>query len=175
MRWITRSLMALLIGALLAACTQPGVLTIAQIASGDDELETFAQALAETDLFDTLADANAGPFTLFAPNDAAFAAFLFDQGATIGDLLARPDLGDVLGYHVVEGTYTSADLLAAIAAGGGTTQLTTLQGSDLTLAVDGTAIVIDGTARRVGVDLPASNGVIHVINGVLMPPANATP
>ena len=175
MRWSARSLMALLLGVVLAACTQPGVLTIAQIASGDDELETLAQALAATDLFDTLADANAGPFTVFAPNDAAFASFLFDQGATVDDRLARPDLEDILGYHVVEGSYTSANLLAAVAAGGGTTQLTTLQGSDVTVTLDGTALVIDGTARRAGVDLPASNGVVHVLNGVLTPVANGTP
>jgi uncharacterized surface protein with fasciclin (FAS1) repeats len=175
MRWIARSLMALLLGAVLVACAQPGALTISQIAAGDDALGTFSRALDAADLTGTFGDASAGPFTVFAPNDAAFAAFAADQNLTVDELLASDALEGILQYHVVEGIYTSANLLAAIAAGGGTAQLTTLEGSDLSIALDGTAIVIDGTARRVGVDLPASNGVIHVINGVLTPAPNAVP
>ena len=99
-----------------------------------------------------------GPFTVFAPSDEAFAQL--PDGA-VESLLAEPDkLAEVLTYHVVPGRVTAADVV-------GLTTAPTVQGEELPVSVDG-SIHVDG-ARVLNADIEASNGIIHVIDRVLLP------
>ena len=120
---------------------------------------TLAAALTAAGLVDTLK--GEGPFTVFAPTDAAFAAL---PAGTVEDLL-KPENKDklvaVLTYHVVAGKVMSADLTEGMTAA-------TVQGSDITITLDGGAKVNGAVIS--GVDIEASNGVIHVIDAVLLPP-----
>jgi uncharacterized surface protein with fasciclin (FAS1) repeats len=125
------------------------------------EAGSFTTLLAAVDaagLEPTLADG--GPFTLFAPSDDAFAKL---PAGTVESLLADPaKLTDVLTYHVVPGRVSAAEAAAL-------SSTPTVQGTDLPLAVNGGVEV--GDARVVTADIEASNGVIHVIDRVLLPAA----
>lgn len=102
-----------------------------------------------------------GPFTVFAPTDAAFAAL---PEGTVEALLANPEaLRAVLTYHVVPGRVTAGQLVNA----GGATP-TTVNGQSLNIAVSGGVVMVDD-ATVVTADVMAANGVIHVINSVLLP------
>ncbi|QGU06189.1 Immunogenic protein MPT70 precursor [Corynebacterium occultum] len=128
---------------------------------------TLATALEAADLVETLK--GPGPFTVFAPTDEAFDAL---PEGTLDELLADPtgDLSQILQYHVVSGEVMAADVLEL---DGQTVE--TIQGSDLTVEVEGENVaLIDAAGNRVNVvdtDIAASNGVIHVLDGVLMPNA----
>lgn len=134
---------------------------------------TLVAAVKAAGLVDTLA--GTGPFTVFAPVNAAFEKL---PAGTV-DTLLKPEnkekLSGVLTYHVVSGRMTAADLTKAITDGNGTATLTTVQGENLTAKMDGTNVVLTGeggsTAIVTQADVPQSNGVIHVIDGVLMPKA----
>ena len=118
---------------------------------------TLATALEAADLVGTLK--SEGPFTVFAPTDEAFAAL---PEGTLDALLADiPTLTDILLYHVVPGKVMAADVVGLESA-------TTVQGSDLAITVDGDTVSI-GDATVVTTDVEASNGVIHVIDTVLIP------
>ena len=132
--------------------------SILEIASENPQLAQLVAALEAAGLTDALEQA--GPLTLFAPNNEAFASL--DQ-ADLQALLADPSsLGDILQYHVVEGSYPASEL-----SDGQT--LTTLQGTDLTVSVQGDTVTV-GDAEVVQPDAAqASNGVIHIIDGVLQP------
>ncbi|HRW05961.1 MAG TPA: fasciclin domain-containing protein [Caldilineaceae bacterium] len=133
--------------------------SIAGLATSTEGFSVLVQALQAADLVETLrAD---GPFTVFAPTDEAFAAVPAD---TLDALLADPaQLTDVLLYHVVPGTVMAADISDGM-------EVETAQGGTLTFAVDGdTVMVNDATVTTA--DLSAANGVIHVIDTVLLPPA----
>jgi len=125
------------------------------------EAGSFTTLLAAVDaagLGDTLA--SGGPFTVFAPTDEAFAKL---PEGTVESLLADPSkLTDVLTYHVVHGRMTAADAVQLDAA-------PTVQGGVLPIAVDGGVHVGDATVVRA--DIEAENGVIHVIDRVLLPAA----
>ncbi len=133
------------------------------VAAGD--FTTLATALTEAQLVDTLK--GDGPFTVFAPTDAAFDKL---PEGTLDTLLADPtgDLAGILTYHVVAGEVMAADVITM----DGQT-VTTVNGADLTVNVDGDAVSLtDAAGNTVNVtatDIEASNGVIHVIDGVLMP------
>ncbi|MEX0914562.1 MAG: fasciclin domain-containing protein, partial [Wenzhouxiangellaceae bacterium] len=100
-----------------------------------------------------------GPFTVFAPTDEAFAAI---PKADLEALLAnREKLTAVLTYHVVSGKVMAADVVSLDSA-------TTVQGSDIDINVAGGGVTVDG-ANVVSTDIEASNGVIHVIDAVIMP------
>ena len=100
-----------------------------------------------------------GPFTVFAPTDDAFAAIDAD---VLNDLIADPELlARVLTYHVVSGEFTSTDVA-------GLSSAPTLNGKDVSLSFDGTTVMVDG-ATVIGADVEASNGIIHVIDQVLLP------
>jgi uncharacterized surface protein with fasciclin (FAS1) repeats len=135
--------------------------TIAAVASGNADLSTLVAALTAADLVTTLE--GTGPYTVFAPTNAAFS----DIQSTVDTLLEpgnKTDLQQVLTYHVVPGTYTAADLKDG-------QKLKTVEGQDLTVSVkDGVVKVNDATVEAA--DVNASNGVVHVINKVLVPPAN---
>ncbi|MCV9387778.1 fasciclin domain-containing protein [Reichenbachiella ulvae] len=119
---------------------------------------SLAAALTAADLVDDLQ--GDGPFTVFAPTDAAFATLLSDLGVSGLDEIAQEDLIEILTYHVVAAEVYSKD----IAAG----DVTTLNGSAVTLAVDG-GITVNGVAVESPYDVPATNGVIHTIGTVLVP------
>jgi transforming growth factor-beta-induced protein len=145
--------------------------TIAEIAAGNADFSTLVAALAAADLVDLFSVPSAGPFTVFAPTNAAFEVLLAALNATPEELLAREDLAEILQYHVVPGIVMAADVVALItAADGGVASVATLQGENLTIALDGEDVVINGTSTVIATDIVAWNGVIHVIDTVLLPP-----
>jgi len=136
---------------------------IVQVAVAAGSFTTLAAALTQANLVDTLT--GTGPFTVFAPTDAAFTALLTSLDVTAEQLLAREDLSAILTYHVASGKVMSGDLSDGMA-------VTTVQGSTLTVGISGGTVTI-GDAAVTAADIVASNGVIHVIDKVLMPPAPA--
>ncbi len=147
------------IDAVLLPPAEPAPQTIVDIAVSDDRFETLVAALTAAELVDDLS--GDGPFTVFAPTDDAFAAL--PEGALDGLLADIPALTDVLLYHVVAGKLLAADVIAE-------TTLTTLQGDELTVRIEGDSVYIND-ALVILTDIEASNGVIHVIDAVLLPPA----
>jgi uncharacterized surface protein with fasciclin (FAS1) repeats len=133
--------------------------------------KTLVAAVTQAGLVDTLK--GAGPFTVFAPTDEAFAKV----PKTTLDGLMRPaqksQLADVLKYHVVPGKLSAADIAAKITEGGGKAMLKTVEGQDLTATMNGNTITLagaDGSKATVTQgDVNQSNGVIHVVDGVLTP------
>ena len=132
---------------------------------------TLVAAVQAAGLVDTLK--GTGPFTVFAPTNAAFDKL---PAGTVDGLLepaAKDQLTSVLTYHVVAGNVDAAELTRQIEAGGGSATLTTVQGGTLTARVDGGNVVLTdakgGTSTVTAADLRQSNGVIHVIDTVLMP------
>lgn len=138
---------------------------------GAKDLATLAAAMKAANLAGTLA--GPGPYTLFAPNDQAFAAL----PAGTHDRLLKPGneaaLARDLGYHVVPGRLTTRDLARAVEAGGGTAALKTIEGDSITISKDADRWAISddkGNVAHVTVaDLAQSNGVILVIDQVLIP------
>ena len=132
---------------------------------------TLVAAVKAAGLVDTLS--GAGPFTVFAPTNAAFARL---PAGTV-DTLLKPEnkgtLTSVLTYHVVAGRVTSGDLVKMINAGHGKAMLTTVNGEQLTAKkMGGNVVLVDskgGMATVTIANVMQSNGVIHVINRVLMP------
>ncbi len=126
---------------------------------------TLAAALQAAGLVDTLK--GDGPFTVFAPTDDAFAKL---PAGTVDTLLKDPkgDLTQILTYHVVPGKVMAAEVVKLDGQ-----KVKTVQGGELTIGVDGDKVTLtDATGNTVNVtmtDVEASNGVIHVIDGVLMP------
>ena len=132
---------------------------------------TLVAAVKAAGLVDTLK--GAGPFTVFAPTNAAFAAL---PAGTVETLL-KPEnkamLSSILTYHVVSGKVDAAALSKAIAAGGGKASLKTVAGGNLTAMVsDGGVTITDekgGSAKVSTADVYQSNGVIHVVDKVMLP------
>jgi uncharacterized surface protein with fasciclin (FAS1) repeats len=133
------------------------------VAAGD--FTTLAAALTAAELVPTLK--GDGPFTVFAPTDAAFAKL---PAGTVDTLLKDPkgDLTQILTYHVVPGKVMAADVLKMDGQ-----KVKTVQGGELTINVDGDKVSLTdaagGTVNVTATDVEASNGVIHVIDSVLMP------
>ena len=160
-----------MLGFVLAACQMPVQLTtVVDVAAGDENFSTLVTAVGDAGLVETLE--GEGPFTVFAPTNAAFEQALIDLGITVDELLASPDLGAILTYHVVAGKLMAADVVAAINAGGGAATVDTVNGAAITVELVGGDVVINGTATVIQTDLEADNGVVHVIDAVLSPPAN---
>jgi len=137
--------------------------TIADLAMTDESLSTLLAAVtvADASVLEMLED-NDAQYTVFAPNNDAFTAALEEMGVDAGTLLAdQENLTNILSYHVVEGVYTTEDLEDGM-------ELTTLQGGTLVISVDGDEVTVNG-APVVTADVTASNGVVHIIDGVLMP------
>ena len=133
--------------------------TIVDIAVGAGDFSTLVAAVTAAGLVETLQ--GEGPFTVFAPTDAAFAAL---PEGTVEALLEDPAgaLTDILLYHVVAGKVMSGDLSDGMTA-------ETVQGSPITVGIVDGVVTIDG-ATVVAADIEASNGVIHVIDAVILPP-----
>jgi uncharacterized surface protein with fasciclin (FAS1) repeats len=128
------------------------------VAIASESAKTLAAAVTAAGLVQTLQ--GEGPFTVFAPTDAAFAAIQKDV-----DTLLKPEnkekLANILTYHVVSGKALAADLKDG-------QELTTVQGGKLKVAIKGDKVMI-GDAHVTTADVAASNGVVHVIDKVLMP------
>ncbi len=145
--------------------------TIVENAANSPIHKTLVAAVKAAGLVDTLN--SAGPFTVFAPTDDAFAKL---PAGTV-DTLVKPENKDtlvkILTYHVVPGKISSKQLMKMIKKGGGKATLKTVQGEDLTAtASDGKIMLTDakgGMATITTADVFQSNGVIHVIDTVLMP------
>ncbi len=132
---------------------------------------TLVAAVKAAGLVDTLK--GSGPFTVFAPTNAAFAKL---PAGTVDTLLKpenKADLTKILTYHVVPGKLNAADLIAQAKANGGKAMLTTVQGEPLTAWVEGNSVYLTdakgGKSMVTIADVNQSNGVIHVIDTVLMP------
>jgi len=158
----------LVFGAAQAQNSMPA--TVVDIATSNDDFSTLVAAVVEADLAGVLS--GEGPFTVFAPTNEAFAAALEALGITAEELLASPDLAGILTYHVVAGKLLASDVLAAVEAGGGTAMVETVNGAPISVQVVDGNVVIDGVATVVLTDLEAGNGVVHVIDAVILPPAN---
>ncbi len=132
---------------------------------------TLVAAVKAAGLVETLS--GPGPFTVFAPTNEAFNALPAGTVETLVKPENKETLTKILTYHVVSGKMTSADLAKAIKAGGGKATLKTVQGETLTAMMKGKSIEVKdekgGVATVTIADVIQSNGVIHVINKVLMP------
>ena len=131
---------------------------IVGIALGNPDFSILVSALQKAGLVDALQ--GEGPFTVFAPTNAAFEKLLGELNITAEELLAQPDLAKVLTYHVVSGKVMAADLKDGMTA-------TTLNGENLTFDLSGTPMVNQSNITTT--DIEATNGVIHVIDTVLVP------
>ena len=138
--------------------------TIVDVAVANGSFTTLVAAVQAAGLVDTLS--GDGPFTVFAPTDDAFAAALEDLGLTAEELLASPDLADILTYHVIEGEVDAATAISLDGQSAGT-----VNGADIAISVVDGSVVINDSATVVTPDVAASNGIIHVIDAVLLPPA----
>jgi len=135
--------------------------TIVDLAVADGRFTTLVAALQAADLVETLS--GEGPFTVFAPTDEAFAAL---PAGTAEDLLLpenKQQLTDILLYHVVSGKVMAADVTALTSA-------TTVLGEDITIKVQDGKVFLNDTVEVIITDIEAPNGVIHVIDAVLLPP-----
>lgn len=150
--------------------TKPAGNIVAGVSSSKEH-KTLVAAVKAAGLVDTLA--SGGPFTVFAPTDAAFGKL---PAGTL-DTLLKPEnkgtLASILTYHVVPGKVTATSLIEQIGAGGGQAVLTTVQGGKLTATMaDGKVILRDqsgGMATVTTADLMQANGVIHVTDSVSLP------
>lgn len=145
--------------------------TVVDVAVGSKDHTTLVAAVKAAGLVEALQ--GKGPFTVFAPVNAAFGKL---PAGTVETLLKpenKATLAAVLTYHVVAGNLLAADVLKAIEAGGGKATVTTLQGGTLTAAVENGKVVLTDAAGNksvvVATDLKATNGVIHVIDTVVLP------
>jgi uncharacterized surface protein with fasciclin (FAS1) repeats len=164
---LTSVAFTILLASLLVSCDSgaesPPSQTLAERIDGSSTLETFSAALQEYGLISTLE--GRGPFMVFAPSDDAFDALLEDRDLTVEDLLASDDLGEVLAYHIV-----AAEISAPAIEDG--YLFTTEQGGDLEARIDGGVVSLIGaenTVRVTGQPIDASNGVLLVVDGVLLP------
>jgi uncharacterized surface protein with fasciclin (FAS1) repeats len=133
---------------------------IVAVAAGNPDFSTLVAAVTAAGLVETLQ--GAGPFTVFAPNNAAFEAL----PAGLVDKLLLPEnketLVKILTYHVVSGKVMAAD----VAAG----DVPSVEGSNITVTVDAGTVTLNGSSKVIATDVEASNGVIHVIDAVILPP-----
>jgi uncharacterized surface protein with fasciclin (FAS1) repeats len=144
---------------------------VVDIAISSKDHTTLVAAVKAADLVDTLK--GAGPFTVFAPTNAAFDKL---PKETVDGLLkpeSKKALSGILTYHVVAGNLDAAAVVAAIKKGNGKAVVTTVNGAKLTASLKGDKVILTdakgGISTVTATDLKGSNGVIHVIDTVLMP------
>ena len=145
--------------------------TVADVAVSNENFTTLVAALKAADLVTALQ--GDGPFTVFAPTNDAFAKV---DAATLTSLLEpknKEALANILTYHVVSGKLTATDVVAALKAGKGKVELKALNGQTLTVIQKDDKIWLQDQngnySEIVATDVMGSNGVIHVINSVVMP------
>ena len=145
--------------------------TIVEAAVSNKDFSTLVTALKAADLVDALS--GEGPFTVFAPNNAAFSKI---DSETLGSLL-KPEnvkaLTNILTYHVVSGKLMASDVASALKSGYGKVKLTALNGQTITARSKGGKIYLKDSqgnmSEIIATDVAGSNGVIHVISSVVMP------
>ncbi|MDH4278046.1 MAG: fasciclin domain-containing protein [Acidimicrobiia bacterium] len=143
------------------AMAEPG--TIVDVAVANGNFTTLVAAVQAAGLDTTLS--GEGPFTVFAPTDDAFAAALDSFGLTAEELLAdTATLESILTYHVVAGEVPSSEVVTLDGQ-----SVATVNGAEVMISVDGDTVMVND-ATVTAVDVEASNGVIHVIDTVLLPP-----
>ena len=140
-------------------------LSIVDVATNAGSFTTLLAALDAAELTSTVANLD-NTFTVFAPTDEAFSNLLTALNIEAGDLLADPDLADILLYHVLNG---SVDSTAATAAAG--TTVATANGDSVGLSINNEALNVN-TSTVTTADVSAANGIIHIVNQVLIPPSN---
>ena len=145
--------------------------TIVDVAVGNENFTTLVAAVTAADLVETLS--SEGPFTVFAPVNSAFDAL---PAGTVESLLepsSKDALSGLLTYHVVSGKYMAADVIKAITDNNGSFDVKTVQGGTIVLSLNGDKVMLEdekgNMATVVMADVAASNGVIHAIDGVVMP------
>lgn len=145
--------------------------TVVEVAQGNPEFSTLVEAVTAADLAGTLN--GAGPFTVFAPTNAAFDKLPEADRQALMQPEQRETLQGILTYHVVPGRIMAADIASQAEAGGGEVELTTVEGGTLTLSQsNGQWVITDengNTSTIAMADVAASNGVIHAIDTVVMP------
>ena len=145
--------------------------TIVENAVNSKDHTTLVAAVKAAGLVETLS--GPGPFTVFAPTNAAFAKLPAGTVESLVQPAQKATLTKILTYHVVPGVYTAKELVALAKKGGGQGQLTTVQGEPLAVEVKGKKVYVTdvkgGTATVTIPNVMQSNGVIHVVNAVLMP------
>ncbi len=145
--------------------------TIVDLAVGSTDHTTLVAAVKAADLVATLQ--SAGPFTVFAPTNAAFGKL---PAGTVEELV-KPEnksmLTKILTYHVVAGNFNAGAVVKAIKDGGGKATLKTVSGGSIVASLENGKVVLTdekgGVATVVAADLNASNGVIHVVDAVVLP------
>lgn len=135
--------------------------TVVDIIVNSDIHTILEAAVLEADLVGALS--GEGPFTVFAPTDEAFAALAEALGATAADLLALPELTDILLYHVVGATAFSTDLSDG-------QMVATLNGAEVEVSIECDGSIFINDAQVILADIEADNGVVHVLDAVLLPP-----
>ena len=152
----------------LVASEPVGNKTIVELAQGNPQLSTLVTAVTAAGLGETLS--GTAPFTVFAPSNDAFAKV---DKATLDGLLQPASKGVLLTYHVVAGNVKSGDLAKMIVDGKGTATIKTLNGGNLKASMAGDKIVLTdakgGKSTVTEADVVASNGMVHVVDTVLMP------
>ena len=145
--------------------------TVVDVAVGNEDFSTLVTALKAADLVGALS--GDGPFTVFAPNNAAFAKI---NSETLNSLLEPENvkaLSNILTYHVVTGKLVASDVVAALKKGNGSVELTALNGQVITVVQKDEKIWLKDSKGNYSeisaTDVMGSNGVIHVINSVVMP------
>ena len=145
--------------------------TIVENAVNSKDHTTLVAAVKAAGLVDTLS--GPGPFTVFAPTNAAFAKLPAGTVETLVKPENKATLTKILTYHVVPGTYTAKDLTKLVRDGGGEAQLKTVAGEPLVVQTKGKKVYVTDTKGNTATvtiaNVMQSNGVIHVINGVLQP------
>ncbi|MFC5626593.1 fasciclin domain-containing protein [Algoriphagus winogradskyi] len=137
---------------------------VVEVVVADDNFSILETAVVTAGLDDDLSAT--GPFTIFAPTDAAFGDFITENNISAADLLGNSDLANILSYHVVSGNITSANVTAG--------PVTALNGEIFYVSVDPNGGVwINGNTMITAVDKMASNGVIHTLDYVITPPTKS--
>jgi uncharacterized surface protein with fasciclin (FAS1) repeats len=144
---------------------------IVDIAAGADDFSTLVVAVKAADLVSTLK--SEGPFTVFAPLNSAFAKLPQETLAALLKPENKGQLSSILTYHVVAGEFNAKDIIAAINSSGGSFTVKTVNGGELVATLsNGNVILTDekgGVSAVTKTDVDASNGVIHVIDSVVLP------
>ncbi|MFL3661765.1 MAG: fasciclin domain-containing protein [Polaribacter sp.] len=144
---------------------------IVGVAAGNENFSTLVAAVKAANLVETLS--SAGPFTVFAPTNAAFAKLPEGTVASLLEPANKGTLTSILTHHVVAGKFDAAAVVAAIKANEGAFAITTVQGGTLVASLNGANVILTdengNVATVVIADVAASNGLIHAIDSVVMP------
>ena len=166
-----KSIALTLFAALSIAFSASAQKTIVDVAVGSADHTTLVAAVKAADLVATLQ--SAGPFTVFAPTNAAFAKLPKGTVETLLKAENKATLAKILTYHVVAGNLNAAAVVKAITDAKGSLSIKTLSGATLVASIKGGKVILTdengGVSTVVATDLGASNGVIHVIDSVVLP------